>query len=200
MLMLDFYSQTNILIVSGSKTVTSHINELIVKEGVLSSICVNGISGAKRILIETGIDLVIIDVPLPDEDATQFAIDLARSKSFDYSIIMLTKANQYEHNLFQAERMGIVTLKKPLDPHLLVQTMRLLLSFRLKIKNLESKADKLQHKLEDDRLVNRAKFLLVEHLKMSEQDAHHYIEKRAMDSCVKKTKIANDIIRIYEPK
>jgi response regulator NasT len=74
----------------------------------------------------------------------------------------------------------------------------LLLSFRVKIKKLESKADKLQQKLEDDRLVSRAKILLVERLKMSEQDAHHYIEKMAMDRCVKKTTIANDIIRMYE--
>jgi len=200
MLMLDFYLQANIMIVSSSKPVISRINELLLKEGFLSCICANGISGAKRIIIETDVDLVIIDVPLPDEDATAFALHLAASKSFDYGVIILTKADIYEQNSYQAERMGIVTFKKPVDPHLLVQTIRLLLSFRVKMKSLESKADKLQQKLEDDRLVNRAKFLLVEHLKMSEQDSHHYIEKRAMDGCVKKTKIANDVIRIYEPK
>lgn len=200
MLMLDFHFQDNIMIVSVSKSVTSRISELLLKEGFLSCICANGIGAAKLILIETDVELVIIDAPLPDEDATQFALDLAGSKSFDYGIILLTKANLYEQNSYQAERMGIATFKKPVDPHLLVQTIRLLLSFRGKLKNLESKADKLQKKLEDDRLINKAKFLLVEHLKMSEQDSHHYIEKRAMDSCVKKTKIANDIIRIYEKK
>lgn len=198
MLMLELYKHANILIVSSSKTVVGRINEILQKEGLSPCTCVNGVSQAKRILIDTDVDLVIIDVPLATEDGIQFAIDLARSKCFDYSIIMLTKANQSDQNFYQTERMGIVTFKRPVDPHLLVQTIHLLLSFRVKIKKLESKADKLQQKLEDDRLVSRAKILLVERLKMSEQDAHHYIEKMAMDRCVKKTTIANDIIRMYE--
>lgn len=196
--MLELYKHANILIVSVSKTAVSRINELLLKEGFSPSTCANGVSQAKRILIDTDVDLVIIDIPLGEDDGTQFAIDLACSKSFDYSIILLTKANIYEQNIYQTERMGIVGFKKPVDPHLLLQTIQLLLSFRVKIKKLENKADKLQQKLQDDRLVNRAKFLLVEQLKMSEQDAHHYIEKKAMDRCVKKTMIANEIIGIYK--
>lgn len=200
MLMLKVYAQANILIVSVSKTLVESLNRLLQKEGFEPATAVDGISKAKRILIDDDVDLIIIDVPLAEEDGTQFAIDLASNKSFDYSIIMLTKAKLYEQNLYQAERMGIVTFKKPLEAHLLIQTIRLLLSFRTKIKKLESKADKLQQKLQDDRLVSRAKIILVEHLKMSEQDAHHYIEKKAMDRCVKKTKVAMDIIHMYEPK
>lgn len=197
--MLELYKHAHILIVSVSKTVVSRLNETLQKEGV-SPTCAASISQAKRILINTDVDLVIIDIPLATEDGVQFAIDLACSKSFDYGIILLTKENPSNQNFYQTERMGIVTFKRPLDIHLLLQTIQLLLSFRNKIKKLESKADKLQQKLEDDRLVNRAKIFLVEHLKMSEQDAHHYIEKMAMDRCVKKTKVATDIIRIYEKK
>ena len=52
--------------------------------------------------------------------------------------------------------------------------------------------------MEDIRLVNRAKLLLIEQLKMSESEAHRYIEKRAMDTCVKRRKVAEDIIKTYE--
>lgn len=200
MLMLELYKHANILIVTASKTVVGHINEILQKEGLSPCTCVHEISQAKRILIDSDVDLVMIDIPLAKEDGIQFAIDLARNKCFDYSIILITKAKQSDQNFYQTERMGIVTFKRPIDPHLLVQTIHLLLSFRVKIKKLESKADKLQQRLEDDRLVSRAKILLVEHLKMSEQDAHHYIEKMAMDRCVKKINIANDIIRMYDKK
>ncbi|MBR7082840.1 MAG: ANTAR domain-containing protein, partial [Clostridia bacterium] len=47
------------------------------------------------------------------------------------------------------------------------------------------------------RLVNRAKWLLINDLKMSEPDAHRYIEKRAMDLCVSKRQIAEEIIKTY---
>ena len=48
------------------------------------------------------------------------------------------------------------------------------------------------------RSVNHAKWLLIERTNMSESDAHRYIEKQAMDSCVKKSEIAENIIKTYE--
>jgi len=47
------------------------------------------------------------------------------------------------------------------------------------------------------RLVNRAKWLLISELKMTEPDAHRYIEKQAMDRCVSKRRIAEEIIKTY---
>lgn len=200
MLMMEVYEHANLLIISASTKFAEKIGVLFQKEGFLEYTCVRSIGEGKRILIDLDVDLLIIDAPMPLEDATQFAIELARNRSFDYSIIMLANAEIYEKNLYQAERLGIVTFKKPMDPRLLLQTMRLLLSMHVKIKRLENKADKLRQKLEDDHVISRAKILLVANLKMSEADAHHYIEKRAMDACVKKTKIAKEIIALYESK
>ena len=45
--------------------------------------------------------------------------------------------------------------------------------------------------------VNRAKWLLISSLGMSEPEAHRYIEKQAMDRCVPKGVIADEIIRTY---
>lgn len=198
--MLGIYSYASILIVSVSDAVITSILELLKKNGFPPATVVNSIHKAKRTIIDRDVDLIIIDVPLPDEDATQFAIDLASCQSFDYSIVMLTKGKQYDQTLFQSERMGIVALKKPLESYLFLQTIHLLLSVRARIKKLENQTETLQNKLADDRLVNRAKVLLVQQLKMSEQDAHHYIEKKAMDACIKKSKVAQEIIRRYARK
>ena len=51
--------------------------------------------------------------------------------------------------------------------------------------------------MEEIRLVNRAKWILIQHLKMNESDAHRYIEKRAMDTCVSRREIAENIIKTY---
>lgn len=199
MLMLNLFEQAKLLFVSASEAFHQRIRELLQKEGISDLLCVPSIQEAKRILIDQDIDLLILDAPLPGENTLQFAVEVARSKFSDYSIIMLTSAALYEkQNLYETERMGIVTFKKPMDPQILLQTLRLLLSMHLKIKTLESKADKLRQNLEDDRLVNRAKILLVAKQNMGEAEAHHYIEKKAMDTCVKKTIIAAEIIRQYE--
>ncbi|MBQ8385045.1 MAG: ANTAR domain-containing protein [Spirochaetaceae bacterium] len=47
------------------------------------------------------------------------------------------------------------------------------------------------------RLVNKAKWLLISELKMSEPDAHRYVEKQAMDRCVSRRFIAEEIIKTY---
>ena len=68
---------------------------------------------------------------------------------------------------------------------------------RERLRRFEKKMIPLEDKVEEMRLVNRAKWLLISELKMTEDDAHHYIEKRAMDLCVSKKEVAKDIIKIY---
>ena len=48
------------------------------------------------------------------------------------------------------------------------------------------------------RIVNRAKCLLIEQLKMTEEEAHRYIEKQAMDRCVTKRTVAENILSTYK--
>ena len=51
--------------------------------------------------------------------------------------------------------------------------------------------------MEEIRIVNRAKCLLISELKMTEPQAHHYIEKTAMDNCIPKKEAAKNIIKLY---
>ena len=55
---------------------------------------------------------------------------------------------------------------------------------------METKNLSVEEKMEEIRLVNRAKWILIEQLKMNEPDAHRHIEKQAMDRCVSKKEIA----------
>ena len=55
-----------------------------------------------------------------------------------------------------------------------------------------------EKKIEEIRLVNRAKWLLIECLGMKESDAHRYIEKQAMDLRISKSEMAENIIRTYK--
>lgn len=52
--------------------------------------------------------------------------------------------------------------------------------------------------MEDIRVVNKAKWFLIEQLKMTEQEEHRYIEKQAMDRCVTKRVIAENILSTYK--
>ena len=68
---------------------------------------------------------------------------------------------------------------------------------RERLRRMEKKATSIEEKMEEIRLVNRAKWLLIEQLKMTEADAHRYIERQAMDRCVTRREIALGIIKTY---
>ena len=55
----------------------------------------------------------------------------------------------------------------------------------------------LKEKMAEIRLVNKAKWILISQLSMSEPESHRYIEKQAMDRCVTRRSIAEEIIRTY---
>ncbi|HHT83072.1 MAG TPA: ANTAR domain-containing protein [Clostridiales bacterium] len=59
--------------------------------------------------------------------------------------------------------------------------------------------DKLnQSSMEEKDIVDRAKAVLIKHLSMTEQQAHRFIEKQAMDMRVNKTAVAEGILKTYE--
>ena len=51
--------------------------------------------------------------------------------------------------------------------------------------------------MEEIRIVNHAKWLLISEIKMDEPNAHRYIEKQAMDRCISRREIAEEIIKTY---
>lgn len=79
-----------------------------------------------------------------------------------------------------------------------MQSIRLLCGTRERLRRMEKKTASVEEKIEEIRLVNRAKWILIDELKMTETDAHRYIEKQAMDRCVTRRKIAEGIIQTYK--
>lgn len=73
-----------------------------------------------------------------------------------------------------------------------------LYAMSVRLKSLENRTAGLKKQLDDSKLVNRAKMLLISRLGMSEMQAHKYIEKTAMDSCASKKDVAVRIIKTYE--
>ena len=72
-----------------------------------------------------------------------------------------------------------------------------LYALRERLRKLEAKQQSVEERMEEIRLVNRAKWLLIQCLNMTEAQAHRYIEKQSMDTRVSKREVAQDIIKTY---
>ena len=63
---------------------------------------------------------------------------------------------------------------------------------------MEKRVVSIRDKMEEIKIVNRAKWALINSCNMTEADAHRYIEKQAMDRCVTRREIAETIIKTYK--
>lgn len=153
-------------------------------------------SSARKILIERKYDLMIINTPLLDDFGTKLAIDASNEK--DIATLILVKRDLYEETYSKVVKYGVFTLAKPTSPQTFAQALDWLCAMREKLRRYEKTISSVEDKMQEIRLVNRAKWILIKDLKMSEEDAHRFIEKQAMDKCTTKSEIAKNIIKQYE--
>lgn len=148
---------------------------------------------ARRRILESRYDIIVISAPLRDEFGTHLAQHFAENSGA--GILLLVKPEYYSDVSAQVTPLGVLTLAKPTSPQLMLQCMELLCGTRERLRRMEQKSASIEDKMAEIRLVNRAKWVLIEKQGMSEQDAHRYIEKQAMDRCVSKRVIAEEILR-----
>ena len=154
------------------------------------------VSSARRCLLERSYDLLIINAPLPDEFGTNFAIDICQGTQT--GVLLLVRAEQYPDVTARVCQSGVLTLQKPTSPALFSSTLQLLCATRARLRRMEQKTATLEEKMAEIRLVNRSKWVLIEQLKMTENEAHKFIERQAMDRCVTRRTIAETILATYK--
>lgn len=149
---------------------------------------------ARRQLLSQSVDIVIINTPLTDEFGTELALDLAEGTA---GILMLVKSENYEDICYKVEDSGVATLAKPMSSQSFLMAVKLLTALTARLAKMEKRNQSLQEKMADIRMVNRAKWLLIQHMHMTEDEAHYYIERQAMDTRLSRREIAENIVRTY---
>lgn len=150
---------------------------------------------ARRLLVDSSFDLMVINAPLSDEDGRALAADTALSS--DTSVILLV-CSELADAAAGAEKAGALVLEKPLSRGTFEQAVRLAEATRRRMLGLKNENRLLQNKIEEIRLVDRAKCALIQVLRLTEPQAHRYIERQAMDRRISRREVAEGILRTYE--
>lgn len=188
----DVYS---VLVVSSNSRFNDAIISLLPYSEYYPVCFVSNIAAARREILARTYDFIIINAPLPDDVGTRFAIDIcARTESV---VLLLLKSDSYEQINSRVQPYGVFTLPVPTPMQTLKQGLKWMAAARERMRKMAKKALTIEEKMEEIRQVNRAKWILIEQLKMTEEEAHHHIEKQAMDRCCSKKEIALGIIKTY---
>ena len=185
----------SVLLVSNSQKFNQSLIAALPENRYLPIKAVNGVGAAKRELLERRYDIVIINTPLPDDYGTRLAIDL--SSEIGLGVMLFVKSENFSEVYDQVTDYGVLTVSKPANGQIVLQSMLLLCATRERLRRMEKKTASIEEKMEEIRIVNRAKWVLIGELKMTESEAHRFIERQAMNKCVSKKIIAEDIIKQY---
>ena len=184
------------LIVSNNDISTEFFTEMLYSASITQIVASSSCSEARRLLLERYYDMVIINAPLHDESGESLSRDIA-SKSESQVILVVNNEFFYEASVV-CENDGVLTVSKPINKTLFWSALTLAKSAQRKIKRIQTENTELKQKIENIKIVDRAKLILISYMDMDEKEAHRYIEKRAMDLRATKRRIAEGIIKTYE--
>lgn len=186
----------SVLVVSSAEKFVRPMLEMLPEKMFDPIMTATDATQARRKLLENDFDIVIVNSPLKDEFGTRLALDICSKSSA--GVLLFVKAEHYADITAKVMPYGVLTISKPTSSSMIAQSVQMLCSTRERLRIMEKKNASVEEKIEEIRIVNRAKCLLIEQLKMTESEAHRYIEKQAMDRCVTRRVIAENIILTYK--
>ena len=142
------------LIVSAGASSNEYISARLTELGYARPIIVPSAAEARRRMLESDFELIVVNSPLPDEFGHELCADAVEKT--DAGVIFLAKAAAAEQLLTPLSEEGVL-------------------------------------------LVSRAKCCLIELGRMTEAEAHRYIEKKAMDTRRDRAEVAQEILDSYDP-
>ena len=182
-----------VLLVTSSEKLDTQMRALLPETDFFPVKSARNVGQARRMLLDARYDLVLIQTPLKGDFGTQLAIDVCTDTSA--GVLLFVKSELLDSVSAKVLEHGVMTLPMPTSSALVSQTLRALCAQRERLRRMEARQKSLEEKMQEIRLVNRAKWLLIECLSMTEDDAHHYIERQCMDQRITNRQAAENIIK-----
>lgn len=155
----------------------------------------SSIREARKALCDEVFSLVVIDSPLPDGSSRELAVQAVNS---ELDVILLVPAAHAGKIAAGMERYGVFVLPKPLQESQVIVLLSLIRARQAKINALYEQNMRLSRRLDDSRVICKAKCLLALVRGMDEEASHRYIEKYAMDQRISAKDASLSIITALE--
>ncbi len=186
----------NALLISHSEQSAVSLSQLLESEGYTEiSVCQTS-QKAKELANGEVFDLICVNAPLEKENGIELSKYFAETTRSSVVIIVPQRNADYVNDALTEH--GVLVIAKPVNKHLFHHFLQFTECFKMRMFRVIEENEKLKHMVADMKIINRAKFLLITCLNMSEDQAHRYLEKQAMDLRTSKLEVAKQVIRTYE--
>ncbi len=142
-------------------------------------------------------DLVIMDIKMPTLDGLKASKKIMHDQLAGG--ILLLSAFYDEEFIKNAKEVGALGyLVKPLDEKSFIPTIEVCISKANEVRSLEKQVQEVSQKLEDRKVIDIAKGLLMKEKKLDEKEAYQMLRKMSMDRRSSISEIARTVMIVYE--
>jgi two-component system, response regulator PdtaR len=144
--------------------------------------------------LEVGPDVVLLDVHMPDGSGIEAAEQITRAQTA-VAVVLFSG----DHSLSLSDRdieatSAIAFLPKPTPPKMLDSTIRMAVSRARELANAKKDATDAKQQLENRKIIERAKGILMRRTGTSEQEAYRILQRTSQDRSVPMVEIAKAVL------
>lgn len=144
-------------------------------------------------------EILIVVMPLKDDSGIDHLLDIA-CKNRRVQILLLVGQDIYDQVSYHCRNLPLFVLSLPVKRQILTEAVRFMISVRRQLEERDEEMMRLRKNLSEIGIISRAKCLLIQKRGMTEEEAHYFLEKEAMDRHLSKRETAVEIIEREKDK
>ncbi|NLI14013.1 MAG: ANTAR domain-containing protein [Peptococcaceae bacterium] len=185
---------TRIVIADADVGNRKRIKEMLVQAGYMVTAEVGDGRSALKVIFQTEPDLVIMDSKLPGVQG----LGIIRIIEEHRTAPVILMIESHEEGLLEEVKDYWIfgCLPKPLSDVQLFPAIEIALANFKKFTKLVEENKRLKTALEERKLVEKAKGMVMEAKGLNEQEAYKYLQKISMDKCVPIARVARSVIKV----
>jgi response regulator NasT len=188
--------RAKIIIAAPQNVLSSVKNQLTASSFTILDSCVSGNETLRKVTALLP-DIIITDYNLTD----MTGLDLAKAAEHLHICPVIVLANQTQSEYVEELKknsLDIFCITKPINPLVLNHTLSLILRLTRRMHEFENQVDELKQQIEDRKVIERAKGILMEKFNMTENQAYKEMQKKAMNSSKPLAQIARTIVDMFK--
>lgn len=193
--MYDHLNCYSVLVISSSMNFNNSISKYLKTYNFNEVTYTSDLGMAKRTINEKRFDFLIINSPIGTDSLVKYTLEI--SPVSGPITLLFIKDSIYNDSLEQLTNAGIFVVSKPCSEVSINYAFNWLISAHNRFIKIKKKAISIESKMQEIRIINKAKWMLIENENMNEEKAHKEIEKMSMNLCVSKKEISEIIIKKY---
>lgn len=176
-----------VIVATGKIEVSEKIKSILTEGGYdVLDVCKSGNEVIMK-TIQYAPELVILSYKLPDTTVMEIYDSLVGTCDF------LVLAGEPYLSIV-SETMDVYYLPNPFSRSVLLNSVNMIFQSRRKMAKLQKKVENLENKMEERKIIEKAKKLLIKNKGLTENEAFRFIQKKSMNTGEKMINIAKNII------